>query len=405
MSTKNSRGGLIGGLKVDNDYRPGSKNNKTIFDTANDWNRQGGNPTPYKPTQNSNFFTDVGRGLGNFFGPVFAPGTEYGLGTGFGDYLLGSDPNRQPPKPVRGGLVQGLPRNLGQSSAQQQETSLPDLQSFLAQAMELLGGGEELGRISYDPARADARSRGAEYDAHLNAMYNQLQKSMRQDGTELQGAYQTGIDDTAARAAQSQQSIQGAGDAANERNMQQLQALGIGEAAGNIVGEGRDLNTQLAAAVQDAAARGQISGDALQANQASAQQANTSLVGAAGLEGNLQRARVQSELGSLLSQYDMEEQKANQQIDAQNAQMRQSRQGAGLNLAQALYGSAWDQQKYRDDLSREQYEMMSQMNQPNKLSQSMNFLQQLMGSPQFADQDLEAILPYIQALGGIGKLV
>lgn len=388
-------------LRDKNKYRPGSKNNKTIFDTANAWNRGGGNPTPYQPTENSNFFTDVTRGLGNFFGPVFAPGTQHGLGTGFGDYLVGSDPNRQPKALAR----KGNKYSRGPVQPQAEETSLPDLQSFLSQAMAILGGGEELPGVNYDPLRANARNQSQEYDARLAAMYNQLQNSMRQDGTALQGSYQTAIDDTAQRAQQSQESIQGAGEAASAANMQQLQALGLGEAAGNAVSEGRDLNTQLAGAIQEAAARGQIAGDQLQSNQQSAVQANNGLVGAAGLEGNLQRSRVQSELAQLLAQYDMEEQQANQQVAAQNAQSRNSAMGQGLNLAQALYGSEWDKINYNDDTAMKIAEMQAQQNQPNKLNQSMQFLQQLMSSPQFQGQSIEDILPYITALGGVGKLV
>lgn len=344
----------------------------------------------------------------NFVGeiPGFFTGQQQpGQGQGWGDSVLGSSPFQRPNQLGRNTSRRSLKGGISRGGQEMQETSLPDLQSFLAQAMELLGGGDELPTVSYDPLRNDARGRSAEYDARLSAMYNQLQNSMREDGTQLQGSYQTAIDDTAQRAAESQANIQGAGDAANERNMQQLQALGIGEAAGNAVSEGRDLNTQLAGAVQEAAARGQISGDALQQNQQSAAQANNSLVGAAGLEGNLQRARVQDELSQLLSQYDMQEQEANQQVAAQNAQSRQGRMSQGLNLAQALYGSEWDKINYNDQTAQSIMEMQQQANQPNKLNQSMQFLEQLMGSPQFADQDLEAILPYIQALGGIGKLV
>jgi hypothetical protein len=274
------------------------------------------------------------------------------------------------------------------------------------EALGMVDQGAAIPFADYDPLREDAQGRGSEYDARLNAMYNQLQGSIRDDGKGLKEGYQEAIDSTGERSQQAKQDIQGASDAANERNLQQLEALGIGEAAGNIVAEGRDLNSDTARAVQDTVARGQLAGNALTSDQAGAVTHNTNLVGAAGLEGNLQRARVQSELSSLLAQYDMEEQQANQQITAQNAQAQSGAFSQAMSLANSLTGDQWQQQGYKDDLAQMMYEQeAANAPQQDKLSQSMSFLQQLMASEQFADQDMEAILPYIQALGGIGKLV
>ena len=159
---RSSRGGTFGKASG----RPGAQGGRNLWDTANAWNAGGGNPTPYQPTQNSNFFTDVGRGLGNFFGPALAPGTQQGLGTGFGDYLVGSDPNRQPTQLARRKMsLRGAP----QAQQTMQETALPDLQSFLSQAMEILGGTKEVPGVDYDPLRNDARSRSAEIGARLSA--------------------------------------------------------------------------------------------------------------------------------------------------------------------------------------------------------------------------------------------
>lgn len=328
-------------------------------------------------------------------GPVFKRPAQNPLGGGAGGAT--SERSGRP-----GGGTFGAPKQAG-SFLQKQQPMMEDtgLPSFLANLMEALGMTSGGGGADFDPLRNDARSRGAEYDARLAAMYEQLQNEMRQDGTGIQQNYQGAIDQNAARTMEAQQSVQGASDDAAQRNLQQLQALGIGEAAGNIVSEGRDLNSDTAGAVQDAIARGQISGENLAQNKQSANTHNTNLVGAAGLEGNLQRARVQSELGSLLSQYDMQEQEANQQAQQQSLSQ-------AMSLAGALTDDQWKRQGYQDDLSQylaEQQSAQQQGMQPNKLSQSMQFLQQLMQSPQFADQDIESLLPYIQALGGIGKLV
>src|SRR5690606_24379343 len=89
-----------------------------------------------------NFGLDTSRNLNNFVGTLY--GRNDPRGGGLGDSMVGSNPADQAGARFKGGLVRGLPKNLGRNAVQQQETSLPDLQSFLAQAMELLGGGEEL---------------------------------------------------------------------------------------------------------------------------------------------------------------------------------------------------------------------------------------------------------------------
>lgn len=320
-------------------------------------------------------------------------------GQGAGDYVWGTSPDAEY-------NMLGRQARRGPSKQAQQQTPMGDtaLPSFLSNLMEALGyvGNGSMDYVDYDPLRNDARSRGTEYDARLNAMYNQLQGSIRDDGTTLQGSYQGAIDDTAERAAQAQAQTQQAGDAAQARNTQQLQALGIGEAAGNIVEQGRDLNTDVAAAVQDAASRGQIAGDALQQNQQSAVQHNTNLVGAAGLEGNLQRARVQSELGSLLAQYDMQEQQANQEVDQFNASQANNGLSQAMSLAEALTGNQWQQRSYQDELDQMLYERQMQGAQPNKANQSLQFLQQLM--QQQPDMDMESITQLLSALGSSSKL-
>lgn len=372
------------GIPDDKERRPRGTSGPTI-DT------RGGVANPMDPWASINSGGQV-RGTA---GPVFQRPSQNPLGGG----TTGGVPQRSNRS---GGGSFGAPKQAGAYLPKQQpQTEDTGLPSFLANLMEALGMVDGGSSVDYDPLRNDARSRGAEYDARLAAMYNQLQGEMRNDGAGIQQNYQGAIDQNAMRTAEAQQSLQGASDAASDRNLQQLQALGIGEAAGNIVEEGRDLNSDTARAVQDAVARGQISGENLSQNQQSAGAHNTNLVGAAGLEGNLQRARVQSELGSLLSQYDMQEQEANQQAQQQSLSQ-------AMSLAGALTDDQWKRQGYQDDLSQylaEQQSAQQQGMQPNKLNESMQFLQQLMQSPQFANQDIEAILPYIQALGGIGKLV
>lgn len=254
--------------------------------------------------------------------------------------------------------------------------------SALSEAFGLVGGGNT--GISYDPLRNDARARASEYDARMKAMYDQLMGSIRGDAAGIQQNFQGAIDSSAERSQQTQGDIQGASDAANQRNLQQLESLGLGEAAGNIVAEGRDLNTATSRNIADAAARGQIQGDRLETNQQASLAHNTNLAGAAGLEGNLQRARIGNELSSLLAQYDMEEQAANRQA-------QQNSFGQAMSLAQALVGDDWQRQGYQDDLDRFIWE---QSNQPvgGPDAMTLQYISSLIGEGNEIDPELMAKL-------------
>lgn len=338
------------------------------------------------------------RQLSNFAGDVGRFFTGQGPGQkdrGAGDQMFGvrSQPNRQ--SGVFGNFTTAFGRPVGMNNprplGQQEQGSFPrDLASAIAAAQEMIGGGgggafwEELPRISYDPMRADARSRASDYDARIQAMYNQLANSIREDAGAIQQNFGNAIQSNTERTAGTQADIQAASDAAMARNMQQLEALGIGEAAGQIVAQGRDLNTQTAGDLAATAQRGQIAGDRLGAGQAASVAHNQNLAGVAGLEGAEQQGRIGRELGQLLAQYDMAEQEANQQIAMQNAQGRQAAQdrqssnfGQVLNLAQALIGDDWQRQTYADDLSRFMMEQQGQQ-APQFNQQAMDFLFSLM---------------------------
>lgn len=184
------------------------------------------------------------------------------------------------------------------------------LSDYFQQAIALLGGSAG-GGVNYDPQRATARQNASEADARLEAMYRQLRGSIDADAPVLQKAYQTAIDSTAQNAATAQAQTQAASDNAQARNDRVLANLGIQQAAGNQIQEGRDLGTQTAGNIAAQASKGQAAGDRLVSNQATALQHNTNIGNAAGLEGNLQRAVNQAKLNALLSEIDQKEQQDN----------------------------------------------------------------------------------------------
>lgn len=366
------------------------------------WNALESMPGPQNPLinwarQGLNFFRDIGDW-----------GSQDRVGTGFGDQIFGVQPDYYVRKNAESagrrvgnfmgsgilGLLSSRPQDQG---PQLPETQLPmDLQSALAMAQEILGGPNT---VSYDPLRQSARSQAADYDARVEAMYNQLANSIRADAPTIRANYQQSIDASEGRAADTQQAIQSSSDAAAAKNLETLQALGLGEAAGNIVAQGQDLNTATSRAVADSAARQQIVGDQLGQRQQTSLDYNTNIAGVAGLEGAEQRNRIQHELARLLAQYDVAEQQANQ-----NA--RQSFLSQQLGLAQALTGDAWQRQGYQDDLMRWLYEQQAAAaaNQAPAVNQNViDMINQLL-SREENPMSLDDVFKYSQSAKNLNSL-
>lgn len=326
-------------------------------------------PTPFNPLVN------VARQGLNWFGDIGNWGNDSRadrVGTGLGDSVFGvkkgyyDEVNSTAQRPARrqGGVFQ---RGQGGISG----TSPLSFADALAQAMGLIGDGGAGGGVpfvNFDPEREAARSNAAEADSRLGAMYRQLQGSINADAPKIEQAYQQAITNTNTGAQQAQANVQGAVDASQQRNQSVLANLGIQDANSQIIGEGRDANTQAAAAIGDMAQAQQAANTNLTQNQASSVQQNRSIGSAAGLEGNLQRAQNQARLQSLLAQIDSEERGQNASISAQNASQRQGGLQTALSLASQLYGYN------RDDIAAENDMQMQamQMNQPSDFMQMLN---------------------------------
>lgn len=256
----------------------------------------------------ANFANDTTRNLNNWWQSDIL-GEVKPLGGGHGDAIVGSNPASKLTNPKRSGnggnpgLIFDLKKP--QPVEEERERTLAD---YLAMASELIGGDAQ---VNYDPQRNTLRQRAAEGDSRLEAMYRQLRGSIDADAPVLQKAYQDAIGNTAQISQNAQDQAQAATNSANAQNQQVLANLGIQQAAGNIVQNGTDLNTQTAQKIGDMATRGQAAGTRLASNQATALTHNTNVGNAAGLEGNLQRAANQSKLQALLADIDMKEQQDN----------------------------------------------------------------------------------------------
>ena len=328
----------------------------------------------FDPTQNNNFFTDRSRDWTNFIGELVNPGRRNVIGGGYGDYLLGSNPNDEaagligryrdgsrPTMPQRrgGSKTPRFPFTQGGEDPSAQPMTLADA---LQQAAELIGsgGGGGIPTVNYDPQRNELRQRAGENDARLEAMYRQLRSSIDADAAGLQQGYQTAIDSTKQNAATAQAQTQAATDSANARNNEVLANLGIQQAQGNIIQQGTDLNTQTAQRMADQATKGQAAGDRLVSDQQTALTHNTNIGNAAGLEGNLQRAQNNARLQALLAEIDMQQQQENNAIAAQNAARASSGIGEQIQLAQWLMGQDTDERRYQDDLQMQAAQMAAE---------------------------------------------
>lgn len=309
----------------------------------------------------ANFANDTTRNVNNFWGSEIL-GERTPLGGGRGDARVGSNPVDAIGRPARNRRA-SFQKGAYQGGSQQEEAlSLAD---YLAMATELIGGG---GGVNYDPQRETARQNAAENDSRLEAMYRQLRGSIDADAPVLQQAYQGAIDSTAANNTNAQAQAQGATDSANARNNEVLANLGIEQAAGNIIQNGTDLNTQTAQRVTDMATRGQAAGDRLVSNQATALTHNTNIGNAAGLEGNLQRASNQARLNALLAEIDMEEQQ-------QNSSLSENRLSQQMGMANQLLDFDRYNQERNDNLQMSAAELAAKGQ--NSLPDLGGFLQAL----------------------------
>lgn len=228
---------------------------------------------------------------------------------------------------------------------EEQSPSLLDRMSFedaLEKAMQYLTGSGG-GGTDFSAVEGQLRKNTSEADARLEAMYRQLRGSIDSDAPVLAKHHDEAISGVNAATDAGVSNINNAYTNTRNEQTRQLEALGIGDAAAVLAGNGGDAARDQEGAVTQLETNRGANVNQLTANKAAAQTYNTNISNAAGLEGNLQRATLQSRLADKLAE--VQTQRSSQQDDTRQQQ---------LGLAMQLYD------RNGDEYNRQQDSMMEQ---------------------------------------------
>lgn len=282
-------------------------------------------------------FSDLGRGFGNTLSDIGDFLGSRPATTKAGSGVFGPD-NPVVKKPV---IPKAAPHAQPTPTAEQPPLpndptpQVPDLLSFLGQAMDVLrnNGGLAGGGTDYSALKNELRGQYTENDAKLAAMYNQLRSSYANDAPAIAKGYDDASTSVGANTAHAEQTTNDAYQAARDAQTQQLQALGIQDAAAVLASQGGKAASDQAQANANLAQNGSAVQNNLTEHKAAAGNYNTNIEHAAGLEGSLQRANLTQQLQSALAKLDTQQ-------SSENAQAGQTNFSNALSLAGQLYTDA-----------------------------------------------------------------
>lgn len=296
---------------------------------------------------------DAARNLFNFGGSVadaFTGGTP-AKNSGFGDYMFGAAAKGSP-KP-------SAPAGKGSTSASKKAAAPLSLLDYLNAASQLLGSGAAGPQVQAQTVQApdfsglatQATSQAGQIGAQLQAMYNSLGSNIQSQAPDIGQTF-----DNATQAVTNNQQaatgdVNNAYQQARDAQTAQLQALGIGDAAGVLASQGGNAANDQAAAVGNIAQGGASSANQIAQNKGSALNYNTNIGNAALQQGTDKQSAVQMALQQQLAQIAQQQQSADSAAAAQNATLQQqadatnSQSGSSaspstlLQFAQALQSS------------------------------------------------------------------
>ena len=294
------------------------------------------------------------RGVSNFIGDL---GLDLASkprvkGQSAGDQMFGVPARRSTPgnRSRPGGGSFGPSPNPGPEVT----TNQPSLLDFLSQASGLvdqlgIGGGGGGGGVDYSGAMENARNQAGINRQHLAGIYGQLRQGLEQDRTGIASNFSGAVDRSQDIAQEAQNTTRAAYDAAQARQDQAVQALGMQQAAASQQLD-RPTTQQLAAdAIGDSAALAQNAQTQYNSQQANATQHSQNVTDAS----RFSEVRAQGELDASLTER-LEELAMLQAQQAQQSAADSGARGSSiLSLAQQLYGDAQNtsQQDFENQLA------------------------------------------------------
>lgn len=269
--------------------------------------------------------------------------------------------------------IQGRERDkyfAGRAQMEQDALESPEemqmgLMDYLNQALGMMGGGEQGGGASAEPSidygslRSALQGRASSAEERIAQSYKQLGDKYAAAGPEIAGQYGAASGAINASHDQAVQGIQNAADASNNMQTGMLKALGIEDAASNLLAMGGNAqrDTQLARqnVEQNRAANvGQVTN-----NGAAAQTFNTQMGQAAQMSGAEERSSLQQQLSSRMADLDISEQKDRASMASSQSESQGANYAQALSMAKALM----DEQQFntsRNDELEMQAAKMSQ---------------------------------------------
>lgn len=291
-----------------------------------------------------NFLTDMGRNTGNLAGSIgnFLASRDAPK-FGAGDRLFGTP--TPAPRPASKGFSSGgsFGSDPTPPPAEQQGPvgSQKVFLDYLNEAKGLGLGGDN--SANFDALSGQLRVNGSQGDAKLQAMYDQLQRSIAAEAPAIQQNFAGTGASIAKNAADANSMVQQSYGATRDAQTKQLAALGIGDAAGVLASNGGLAARDQSMASSSIAQNQQAALDSNAAHSASAVQYNTGVGNAAQLAGTEARSALQRQLSTKLAE--LESAKASSKTDGASkafsaaVQLMQMDPTSAANIAKGQQGA------------------------------------------------------------------
>lgn len=342
------------------------------------------------------------RGFSNFVGDL---GLDLASkprvkGQSAGDQMFGV-PSRRSTAGGRmrvGGGSFGTPPAVDPAAGAVQQRSLLDFLSEAGNIVDQLGigGGGGGGGVDYSGAISQANSTAAANRQHLSGIYNQLRQGLEQDRAGIATNYGGAIDRSQDIAENAQNVTRAGYDAAQARQDQAVEALGLQQAAASQQLDRPTTQQQAADAIGDSAALAQNAQTQYNSQQANATTHSQNVQDASRFSETRAQADLDADLAARLDEL------ARMQAEAQMQQASGdgARGSSILSLAQALYGNQLDQSQQDFENQFAVQKLLGQQQQP--AAQPLT-LEQLLSGQEESGLNTQDYLSYMKLLGSLNR--